>query len=398
MEEKRMEALRNRQQAELAKIVEREQTAAALQLKIKRAEEEARKKEKIHAKKVAEAKAAEEKKRAKIEQEKKQKEAEEAEAKRQLMKKEAEIAEKLAKNRLIMERQIAKEARQKEEERKVKLAQYAAKTAALLKAQEDLAEQNRLKMLEREKVIQDQLIAKKAAKAQEVQESREKAAKLIAAAMEAHHKQHEAKKQAFAENQKAAEQREKELRAAEKIALQKQANDIEKRNKLRVTRLVDAFQGRMEHRNEIIERRQAKDNCYDKIEEERNERIALMKFTTELKLNDKLENVERQARVNEFKRLQTLQRIQREDRKYDEIQANKKMMALTHAEEAKNALARKHMIADTMERMRATNDYSLLDKMFAKTQGTKRGETAGGGKGGLEDEPQTGDEKLNATA
>ena len=39
-EERRIEALRKRQEKELNKIVEREQTMAQLQLKIKRAEEE----------------------------------------------------------------------------------------------------------------------------------------------------------------------------------------------------------------------------------------------------------------------------------------------------------------------------------------------------------------------
>jgi hypothetical protein len=53
-EEKRIEALRRRQEKELNKIIEREQTLAGLQLKIKRAEEEEAKKKKLHLKKVAE--------------------------------------------------------------------------------------------------------------------------------------------------------------------------------------------------------------------------------------------------------------------------------------------------------------------------------------------------------
>lgn len=44
MEERRIEALRRRQEKELSKIVEREQTMASLQQKIKRAEDEELKK------------------------------------------------------------------------------------------------------------------------------------------------------------------------------------------------------------------------------------------------------------------------------------------------------------------------------------------------------------------
>ncbi len=397
-----MEALRNRQQAELNKIVEREKIAADLQLKIKRAEEEEAKKQKIHAKKVAEQKLQEEKKRLKIEEEKKQKEYEEAEEKKRLMKKEAEVAEKLAKNRLQMERQIAKEARMKEEERKAKLASYAEKTASLIRMQEEQAERNRLKMLEREKMIQDQLIAKKLQKAQEVEESRNKAAALIAAAIHAHHEKHAKKKQEFADHQAAAEARARKLEAEERERLRKQADDIEKRNRVRLGRLIDAFRTRSDKRESIVERRQEKDTVYEKIEKQRQEEVAMLKFSTELKLHDKLENVERQARVNEFKRLQTLQRISKEDEKYEEIQRNKRLMAQRHAEEAKAALTRKHEISDTMEKMKMTNDFTLLDKLFSKKEkrdSTTRAETAGGTvkTGGLGDEPET-EERFATTA
>lgn len=92
-----MEALKRRQEKELSKIVEREQTMASLQQKLKHAEEEEKRKKKIHDKKVAEEKIIEEKKRVQREQELKKLEQEEIERKRELARKEAEVEEKLKK-------------------------------------------------------------------------------------------------------------------------------------------------------------------------------------------------------------------------------------------------------------------------------------------------------------
>lgn len=56
-EERRIEALKRRQEKELSKIVEREQIMATLQMKIKRVEDEDVLKRKAHEKKVADQKA-----------------------------------------------------------------------------------------------------------------------------------------------------------------------------------------------------------------------------------------------------------------------------------------------------------------------------------------------------
>lgn len=64
LEMKRIEALKRRQEKDLAKTIEKEQMAVTLQLKIVKAEEEEMKKQKAHIKKVAEQKKIEEKKKA----------------------------------------------------------------------------------------------------------------------------------------------------------------------------------------------------------------------------------------------------------------------------------------------------------------------------------------------
>lgn len=63
-----------------------------------------------------------------------------------------------------------------------------------------------------------------------------------------------------------------------------------------------------------------------------------------------------------------------------------------HNEEAKTALIRKHEIADAMERMRMTNDFTLLDKLFASKKKDKKNLAATAktdeGGAGLDDDPR----------
>eukprot|EP01038_Epipyxis_sp_PR26KG_P009960 gene9960-13393_t len=397
MEEKRMEALRRRQEKELSKIVEREQTMAALQLKIKRAEEEEIKKKKIHDKKVAELKLIEEKKKQQIELEVKRKLQEENHRKKELLKKEAEVEEKLKKRRLIMERELAQEARMRDEERKQKIEEHKKKTELLIKAQEDLAEQNRVKMIERETRIMSQLEQKKEDKRIEVQMQREKAAKRIDEALLKHHELYEQRRIEFNRTQKEAAVRAKEAEIIEREKLKKQAEDREKRNTLRVNRLVDAYKQRSEHRKSIVDKRLDREKVYETIKADRDAKIAMMKFSSDLKLQDKLENVERVSRVNEFHRLQILQRIEAQDMKYEQIQAQREELMRKHRDESKHSLIRKHEISSVMDTMRMTNDFTLLDKLFAtkSRKKDKRSTTAGGHK--LEEGLDNNDERFAQT-
>ena len=291
-----------------------------------------------------------------------------------------------------MERELLKEARERDEERKQKVEESRRKTEALMKAQEDQAELVRIKMNEREARIMTQLENKKEAKRDEVATQREAAKKRIEEALEKHHQLHQDKKDKFAIRQTAAQKRAKEHAMEEQRRLKKQADDREKRNKSRLNRLVDAYKTRAEHRKAIVDRRVEKDQVFGTIKSQRDEEIALMKFTSDLKLRDKLDNVERVARMNEFKRLQTLQNISLQEAKYEDIQEQRAEMLRKHAEEAKNSLIRKHEISDAMDRMRMTNDFTLLDKLFASKK--KKGEKKDMGK---TEELEQMDDRLNQT-
>jgi hypothetical protein len=365
-EMKRLANLKRRQEDEIAKMVEKETQAVLLQKKIVKAEEEDFKRKKEHEKKVIAAKAAAAKKITQRLKERALKEEDEARRKREIQKKEKEFEAKMAAVKAEEEKAIAAKAAAADRERAEKVAAKKKKTEAAIEAQFALAETTRKTMMEREQRVQNAIIEKKKQKALEVQEARDAAKERIACAMEKFHALHEAQKAAFQKKGLAATIRAKEKAIEEREALKKQADDRERKLKVRQTRLEDAFKTRSQNRASIVARRTEKDKTFGIISKERDKLNAVKKFNQDLKLQDKRENVERIARVNEFKRLQTLRKIEAEDLKMLKLKAAKNALLTKHRDEGKLSLTRKHAIADAMDVMRMTNDFSKLDQLFKK--------------------------------
>ncbi len=303
-------------------------------------------------------------------------EREEAEAAKALARKEAEFEKKRRELEEQAKRKIQQEALQRDQERAEKMAEHQKKTEALIDAQFALAERNRQIMIEREEKVRKQMETKKVKKGEEIVEKREKAKKRISEALEKHHQLHEEKERQFFEREEAAAKRAKVVEVERLARIKKESEDRDKRNKLRVQRLQDAWRNRMDHREEIIARRQEKDKTFDTIQAQREEENTLRKFNNSIRKTDKLENVERVNRMNEFRRLQTLQNIINADLRYEKIQDQKRELLERHREEVKHSLNRKHEIANAMELMRVTNDFTLLDQLFADKKGRKKKQKA----------------------
>jgi hypothetical protein len=361
-----MEALRRRQEKELEKIMERETALAEVHQKIQRAEAEEYKKKKEHEKAVLKAKAELEKKNKARAAEKKRAEEEELARKKEIERKEAAFAEKMKKLADIEAKRIEKEAREAEKVRQQKMEEYRQKTEALIKQQADLAEKNRLIMVEREIRVKAQMEAKKEAKRLEVEASRAAATLRIQSAIERSNEMHEKMKADFYERQTKAAQLAKENAVVEREKQKKAAEAREKKNKIRYDRLITAYNKRADYRQSIVDHRNERDGGYEKIEAARQQEIQKQKYLASLKVQDKIENVERTARINEFKRLQTLKRIEDGDRKYEDILSKKRELMDKYGATQKASLTRKHAIADAMEMMRVTGDTKILDKIFAE--------------------------------
>jgi hypothetical protein len=271
-----------------------------------------------------------------------------------------------------LRRKIQKEALERDKERAEKMEQHRLKTEALIDAQFKLAEKNREIMMEREAKVRKQLDDKKLQKTIEITEKRQKAKLRIDEAISKHHELHEEKEKLFHEREEAALRRAKQVEQEQIQKIKKESEDRDKRNKLRLQRLEEAFRRRKEHRDDIVARRTEKDKTFDTIKAQRDEEATWRKFNNDIRKSDKIDNVERVNRMNEFHRLQTLQTIINADLRYEKIQEQKLDLLQRHREEVKHNLCRKHEIANAMEIMRVTNDFSLLDQIFNDKKGRKR--------------------------
>ncbi len=372
-----MEALKRRQEAELEKIMERESAMAELHQKIARAEAEEYKKHKQHLKAVAAARVEAEKKAKVLAAKKKQAEEEEKHRKKEIEKKEAAFAEKMKKVQAEEAHRLAQEAKARERERIEKMEEYRKKTEALIQQQAELAEKNRLMMLEREERVQAQMEVKKEKKRKEVADARAKAKARIDAAIQSAIAIQDQKKADFYDRQAKAEALARENAKLERVRLKETMEQREKKAKVAYDRLVGAYSKRMEKRQETVKRSESKQGGYEKMQEERMERIHMSKYLASIKVQDKIENVERTARMNEFKRLQTLKSIEDGDRRYDEIQARKSDLMRKYRSEQKKTLTRKHEISDAMETMRVTGDTKMLDRIFNSEKSKSTGPAEG---------------------
>ncbi len=368
-EMKRAEALKRRQESEIAKMIEKETQAIELQKKIAKGEEEQVKRAKEHEKKVAAAKLDAQKKVIQRLQQRADAAAEELRNKKEMMKKEKEFEAKMAVVAAKEAERIAAEVKARELERAAKVEAKKKRSEEAISAQFKLAEDTRLKMEEREKRVKAVMEEKKQIKKAEVAAARAAATIRIADAMDKFHSFHEAKKKAFYDRQAAAVIRAKEKAVEDREILQKQAEFRERKINLREKRLEDAYRTRYGKRMEIVSRRKEKDKTYGVISKERDKINALKKFQTDLKLREKRDNVNRIARATEYKRIQLVQKIEKEDMRFLKIRAEKAQLLQEHRDDVKRALTRKHQISDAMEQMRMTNDFSKLDQLFSTDTG-----------------------------
>ncbi len=370
-----MEALKRRQEAELEKIMEREAALAELHQKIAHAEKEEYKKKKAHEKAVLVAKAEAEKKAKVLAAKKAAAEEEEKIRRKEIERKEAAFAEKMKKIQAAEKRKLEKEAKQRELDRIAKMEEYAKKTAALIQQQADLAEKNRILMLEREERVQAQMAEKKEMKRIEVAEARARAKERIEAAIKKGQAIQDNKKADFYDRQAKAEVLAKEQAKEARIKNKETMEVREKKAKVAYGRLVGAFEVRSQKRQDIVDRRESRQGGYERMQSIRMESIKRSKFTASLKVQDKIENVERTARITEFRRLQTLKRIDDDDMRYNDAKEKKRQLMLRYRAEQKKSLTRKHEISDAMEAMRVTGDTKQLDKIFSadKPQSTAAG-------------------------
>ena len=117
----------------------------------------------------------------------------------------------------------------------------------------------------------------------------------------------------------------------------------------------------------IVEGRAKREQYYSVVTAKREKELTLKKCESELAKVDRVQNVARIRRIDDFLRLQTLQKVQEDDQRSVTIKAEKKFLAEQRKSTAHDAFLRKSRVREAMEQMRVTNKFVNLDHIAEGT-------------------------------
>lgn len=81
-----------------------------------------------------------------------------------------------------------------------------------------------------------------------------------------------------------------------------------------------------DHRKDIVRRRKEKEKFLNVVSKQREEELSELKLTRSISLMDKLDNVNRIKRIDEFVKMQTLQKINTDDVRSERIKAEREYL------------------------------------------------------------------------
>ncbi|OQS03609.1 hypothetical protein THRCLA_04071 [Thraustotheca clavata] len=364
MEEKRFQAMKVRQEREIASIIEMENRMAEIQKQNalrdaqdakRKADWEKEKKEK-RAALVA----------AKHEREilKKKTEDAEAAARRQRAKREAEKEKALLEEERRQEKLRQREMAERELDRKQKAELHRRQTEELLQQQENKIMENRRRVIEREQQAQKKMAEANERRRQDASMRREKANLRIQAALEQNQTVMMKKKQDFEQKQELAAARAMEVHKKEMEELKERAERNRKEEEIRLQKVEAARNNQNERVDTIVKKRQQLESHLDVVYSERYKERTLKSVERDLTLDEKRANVERLKKVEEFNRIQTLIKISEEDERSRMIKVKKQALIDARKKIALDSLVRKHRIAEAVGNMRISNKWDNINEIM----------------------------------
>jgi hypothetical protein len=381
-EKRRVIAMKKRQQKEIEQMMEFEMAVAKMQaeqLRLQEIDAEKQKKRK---------KEREMKKKAAIER-RRQMDLARAERERE----EEESQAEQARQDYIFEQRRKK--MQLQQDREAKKAAQAAE-AARIKAKMDRAAQLKTiqdaQQSEIQKKLQQMRVAEKRRKERRAKENAQRLAESKAKKLEAM----ERIKKAIEANERLEYLKREDFWAKqdrEKIRQAERLSQTEKMNEAKKKRILEGNRKRQQSMEEArrIDRMNAK-----KINDERIAREEMVarnaagrysadmvkKTKEELRKKDKLENIERMRRIDEFVRLQTLQKIALDEERTISLKKQKAKLLLQRKEQATKQRVTKARLGRAIEGLRKTQKWDQMDKIIdsavsGKTKKKKRRRKSG---------------------
>ena len=357
----RMEKVKKRQKAEIEGILAHERHLVKLH------KEAAEKEERDYQKMLERKKKREEKaaiaaeKKADMEMKKLELEREEEERAKELAMRDFKEQQRLAKleEKQRKEAKKMKERREKERARKAEIRRM--KTQQILKSLEEKADERMRKLEEadykremRNKKKREDALARARAKSEE-------SAKRIQAAIAAGNKALEDKRKKVADKNELAakvrEEREAE-KEAERLAMIERNKE---RNENRRELLMDVYEKEKDRIRQFERHIIENQGQLAQVRAKEAEYRAFMKAKKDSRIQAKIENVARRQRKEEFRRLQTLQKLEAEEQRQKELQETRRKLKLQRKAEEMESMKRKTNLKKSMDYIRATAKWNLIE-------------------------------------
>ena len=252
-----------------------------------------------------------------------------------------------------------KERREKERARKAELRRL--KTQRILESLEQKADE-RMRKLEEADYKREMKNKKKREDAlAKARKKSEDSAKRIKAAIDAGNKALEDKRQRVAEkNESAAKTREEReaLKEAERLAMiQRNQEKNESRHEL----LMDVYEKERERIRQFERHIIENQGQLAAVRAKEAEHRAYMKAQRDSRIQAKVENVARRQRKEEFRRMQTLQKLEAEEQRQRNLMETRRQLTLRRKREEVDAMLRKTNLKKSMDYIRATAKWNLIE-------------------------------------
>ncbi len=363
-EMKRVEMMRKRQQKDIEQMMEFEMNIVKMQKEQKRLEELE------EAKKVARAAEREKKRlaavqrRAKMELSKKMAADEEEERMKEQARRDYKFAEKQKREHLAREKAAKKAAREKELERRRQQAKRQQQLEEIQAAQEAMIQERLRKMKAQETARIKRMERERLETLERNRRKKALARTRIAKAQASNEAIMLKKREDFWDKEARNNDRLKERRTAEKELAALKTAKLEQKNKKREQARQQAMRNDEENAKKIERDRKQRERRVAQNAQARYASDAVGKTMEELRKQDKLDNIERMKRIDEFIRLQTLQKIAADDERTKDIAKQKSdLMAQRQMMAARQRLSKARLSAG-VDKLRQTQRWDKLDDVI----------------------------------
>ena len=375
MEAKRLAKMQRRQKKEIEQLIQFEmKTAEIREAAQRKLEAEEKRKRRAEKQRLQRQKAVAEERRMK--QLKRQAQEELEEQKRKALARHQHLKEQqLIEERRRMEKVRAMEARQQERERQRKAEEHRLQTERILKEQQDAIDARMAEMRENEKARQQFLLKQQEEKRQAQRRKREMIRRRIEASQKKLEEIELQKKLDYDTKQRTMLMRQRQRQQAEDLERKEQKKLRELSERKRKMILEETRREESMRVHELIARQEQAGESLANVLEQKSRMHKLRRERIELNAEAKRINVERQKRISEYKRLQTLRKIKKDEDKVIRIRQEKERMLQRRKKAAIEVKLRRDKISKSMEQLRKTkkmpNDIMSISLGASKKKSKK---------------------------